>query len=576
MAPGTKEALVTILVALTLLAFAPQGTGGGWEEDDQAFDGTGMARIGEVSSQDPLPQVESIAEEDGSDLAATFSFGLQDVNDSVTCQGAYVELRRIEGSLSTVVDSGHTDQQGTVLFSGLDNGTYLMRIETIDHQWVRVGDGTRYNDPNFHWETGPFQVDGDRNVEHHISDADRGAWALYQNVRDGASWLLERTGWQRSMVTVAWPEGDWPHSHGDAIHMPSEEEVPGVVWRRDMVLHEYGHCVHFATRGGDFPSGWGPDPHYIDSESSPGFALTEGWAQFFERAVDGEPLRSDGSSLESTTFADGPFGNGDRGDMDGFKVEGAVANLFWDMFDGVDPEDRLTGNIRGDHVDQRFDVLWDIMCHHVPEDINEIKRDWPYRDADFVAICHNARVPMELDPPSNPGAFSSSHEVGEGSLDSTVRLRWSGASDGGSGVLGYSILVNDDPYSLPDMVMDITGNVLVTGPLPPGTYYLHVRTVDQDGNWAEDAFTVGPFIILEGAVPVEDPVIPEGDPEKALAGLLIVLGVVSLALVLVVILDQGREPVPPAEPPVRSRTCPHCGAPDQGWQYCPRCGGRLR
>ena len=181
---------------------------------------------------------------------------------------------------------------------------------------------------------------------------------------------------------------------------------------------------------------------------------------------------------------------------------------------------------------------------------------------------------MELDPPSNPDSFSSSHTIGEGSMDSTISVIWSGAWDSGSGVLGYSILISTDTNATPDLVMDLTAGSYTTSPLSPGTYYIHIRTVDRDGNWAEDAYTIGPFVISEGAVPVDDMLFPEGDLGKAFLGLLIVLAVVVSLLMLVIFLDKkGARPQPPAPVP---NNCPYCGRFDHGGQFCPYCGGRLR
>ncbi len=275
-----------------------------------------------------------------------------------------------------------------------------------------------------------------------------------------------------------WPNGDWP--------LPGErytasDEFSKTAYGEGTSPCKVCHCIHYELRGGSFPEGDGPDPHYIDSESSPGFAFTEGWAQFFEGAVDGDPQRTDGSSLESTLFADGSYGHGDIGDMDGMIVEGAVANVFWDIFDGTDASDRPAGSARGDFVDNEFSILWNIMYDHQPESLEDIKRAWPVRDMNVTAIFRNSRVPMELDTPKNPNSFTSSHVVGEGSLDSTISLTWSGASDLGSGVLGYSILLSNDANATPDKVMDLTAGSYTSFSLSPGTYYLHIRTVDRMG-----------------------------------------------------------------------------------------------
>ncbi len=507
-------------------------------------------------------------------ISVTFSYDLLDAQENAPCAGAYVQLRLNGMSSFNTIRSGHTDEGGKVTFSGLTAGTYMVRIETDDDRWVRVADGSKSISPTFYWNTQQFTASTQTDVEYRITDQTRGAWAVYSDIRDGGSWLNDHTGWERSQVTVVWPEGDWPHSHGDEIHMPSDEFLQDAIWRRDIALHEYAHCVHFELRGGSFPDGDGPDPHYIDSESSPGFAFTEGWAQFFERAVDGDPLRSDGTSLESTVFADSPYGHGDDGDMDGVIVEGAVANVLWDLYDGIDFSDRPSGSARGDFVDNEFSTLWNIMYDQQPESLEDIKRAWPVRDANVTAVFRNSRVPMELDPPSNPTSFISSHEVGEGSRDSTIHIIWSGAGDSGSGVLGYSVLISTDANATPDLVLDVTSGSYTTGSLSPGTYYFHIRTVDDDGNWAEDVYTIGPFLINEGATPLEDDLFQEGDLGQALLGLLIVLAVVVSLLMLVMFMDKkSARPQPPV--PV-SNNCPYCGRFDHGGQFCPYCGGRLR
>ena len=100
-----------------------------------------------------------------------------------------------------------------------------------------------------------------------------------------AQMIFDWTGWQRSKVTIRWPTESWPHSHGDYIDLPAKTTAG---WNHIVVQHEEGHSVMWALYG-SWPTGSGPSPHYIWSESSNGFAFVEGWAEFMECAVDNNP-----------------------------------------------------------------------------------------------------------------------------------------------------------------------------------------------------------------------------------------------------------------------------------------------
>lgn len=97
--------------------------------------------------------------------------------------------------------------------------------------------------------------------------------------------------------------------------------------------------------------------------------------------------------------------------------------------------------------------------------------------------------------PNNPTNYSSSPSTNTWTTDNTVNVSWSGASDSGSGIDGYSILWNNSSSSTPDTTKDTTGTSITSSGLSDGTWYLHVRAVDKAENWADGALHCGPFII---------------------------------------------------------------------------------
>jgi hypothetical protein len=101
-------------------------------------------------------------------------------------------------------------------------------------------------------------------------------------------------------------------------------------------------------------------------------------------------------------------------------------------------------------------------------------------------------------PPTNPTSLTSpSHAVNAWSKDTTVDVTWSGASDTGSGLDGYSILWDKAASTVPDAIKDVEETVSArTGPaLTNGSWYFHIRAVDNAGNWAAGAAHLGPFKI---------------------------------------------------------------------------------
>jgi hypothetical protein len=467
-------------------------------------------------------------------------------------------------------------------------------------------DGSAYS-----WSTGWNTHTGSTSLESNIGDSQRGAWAAYSAVREAFAWMDAQAGYRRDVVTVSWPDGDWPHSHGDEMHLPSSGDYANAVWDPETIFHEFGHCVQYAMLGDRFPEGDGPDPHYIYSESSPGFAFSEGWAQFLASAISGSPVReSDRTSLESTVYADGAFGyDGDSGDWDGSIVEGAVANVLWDIFDGASAADRPSFSSVGDGVDRQFRALWDTMLENQVESIDDVWASWEGKDAALQAVFYNARIRKDFNPPLNPDSFTSSHDLSVESKDSTVSVTLSGAWDDSGDVAGYSVLWDNSPTGMPDATIDVAGATVTSQPLSSGVdWYLHVRAVDDSGNCALSSYTVGPFRIAPGATPQGSSAqMPWWLPIAAAVFVAAVGTIAVLALVAGSKAKKERQRQAEAmraqqtyyqyagpqaycpqtqyqqgnaqqysQPGPQAPACQGCGRVDMGAPFCPYCGRRLR
>jgi hypothetical protein len=201
------------------------------------------------------------------------------------------------------------------------------------------------------------------------------AWVILDACLEERDWVYFRGGqnWQRSSkVDVRWPTNDGPYSTGNGIHMPSKTTK---AWDRFTVYHEYGHCVMYALYG-HFPSGSGPSPHYVVSESSGGFAISEGWAEFMEAAVENDPSRlaDVGQNIETNDW----YNYYDSTDMDGDIVEGSVASILWDIYDYYDTSDK-------DDMYFQFEEIFTVMRYDQPDNMHQFWNDWIVRWPDMAS-----------------------------------------------------------------------------------------------------------------------------------------------------------------------------------------------
>ncbi|QDV06000.1 Bacillopeptidase F precursor [Planctomycetes bacterium Poly30] len=88
---------------------------------------------------------------------------------------------------------------------------------------------------------------------------------------------------------------------------------------------------------------------------------------------------------------------------------------------------------------------------------------------------------------------STSHPVGVARCEQLTQVRFTGASDAHSGIDGYSIVWSTSPGTTPNTSVNTTSTT-VSRTNSPGSWYLHVRTIDRAGN-ASGTAHFGPFVV---------------------------------------------------------------------------------
>lgn len=181
-------------------------------------------------------------------------------------------------------------------------------------------------------------------------------------------------------------------------------------------------------------------------------------------------------------------------------TQAPITSVTFTMFDYYEENDQsCSGEQGGDdgsnwacqidtnELDDSNDELYDLAIDYEDEEGNS---NTAYHSD------NNDYFDIDNSPPQDPHVTSSSHSENTASQDNTIYLSLESADDSGSGVDGFSYSFTHESEDLPDEEKDIEEDVeaITSDELEDGSWYFHLRTRDNIGNWTSTVH-LGPFII---------------------------------------------------------------------------------
>ena len=250
--------------------------------------------------------------------------------------------------------------------------------------------------------------------------ANRGLGNILDSIIKTHAFFWNQVGWERQKpIQVIWPgSGKVSYYHASQFGGRVTREtltIAGGVdqWRSITMYHEYGHAAMMAAYGYNYnavPRGKYQGGHRLETVSDQGFAMSEGWAEFLEAAVDNRALNVTGRweeqfpNIETNSWWTGS-NDGSGENRDGGVVEGAVASILWDIFDTEDSID-LTPDEDDDELENRFDLLWKILIEDHPKTITDVGMGWRKRDFPQLAELEEIYATHHaLSKPNSPPEF---------------------------------------------------------------------------------------------------------------------------------------------------------------------------
>ena len=224
-----------------------------------------------------------------------------------------------------------------------------------------------------------------------------GVPGYFKAVRD---WFFGITEYARPLVNVLYPNSlfiiptTWP-GFNPLLHFIALPENWKAIAGESTIAHEYGHAIEHSIYGHVFPNppdypnydGTGNSEHVEFSQTSEGTAVQEGWAEFLECAYYQDASKVSLVGIPSYIFDDpnklfswaqhantdletNSWWMGDDQNVDpaisrnpdvslGNIVEGAMASILWDLWDGSND----------DSVNSRWNDIWTVFYNDKPTSI---------------------------------------------------------------------------------------------------------------------------------------------------------------------------------------------------------------
>jgi hypothetical protein len=311
-------------------------------------------------------------------------------------------------------------------------------------------------------------------------------------------------------LLISWPDSDWPHYNSiwETIYIPEFKQ-----WYEGTICHEYGHHWQqdfteidgsdYCNTGGRCDDPAGDCRHCPWCEETTGDALREGFPDWISNAVTASWPSSYGFSaiFEYDWESVDECGWNDLDEFDDpWKTEGNIAAFLQDLVDDDNDADPNALPGGADVVTWSAARILSTQASYDPTTpaglIARLQSRYPEsRDAIWMAAANARFNGLDTQAPSAlSGLASNSHATSGDSPDGTVELVWNAASDGDSGINGYSVRVGTVAGLIPDVVIETTTTAWTSDDLEPGTYWFTVRAVDRAVNAGAHA-SFGPVTI---------------------------------------------------------------------------------
>jgi len=434
-------------------------------------------------------------------------------SDGVTigADGVWVRIYDEDVFVDDLLASGTTDAYGYYDFTidtsdaGETNPDLYVRFDANNSE-VTVKDASSGN--VYAWQSATYDnyggSDWDRGWTQPADEAQHPALHILTDLTRDWRWDIGTVGYDEPHIDAHWPDGAtgaWYNSSG--IHISTERQ-----WREDTHAHEYGHhwmnsfstippfdycngicdnsptdCGHCIWCQEDGGAAWSEGfANWCADVKTRSYAGTYGIASQFFRSQ--ENLSTCGASYDDPTI-----------------TEGFLGALLRDIEDGTQDSHGVYGSWT-DALALGYDEIYVVADYDTPvspmDFLDNFKTRYPSYREDLWETARNCGYEIDTAIPAAPTNLTSpSHSTTGDSPDPTIDFTWTRAYDDASGVAGYGIYISGSP-GMPSSIQDI-GDVTsyTTDPLPPGTYFFNIRTVDRSGKWGSTYASHGPITIRE-------------------------------------------------------------------------------
>lgn len=255
------------------------------------------------------------------------------------------------------------------------------------------------------------------------------------------------------------------HGAGLFLYLPNVTIYQDDWWDVGIIAHEYSHAVMYSYYGNRLPPRGDYESHRFSQETDRGFAFMEGWAEFVQGVY---AMDRDGFDWTGSLHSSGVFQIEQYGDIFDFfgddhaAIEGNVAAVLWDIYDGPSTKDEEHGfsdgatiwfesnGVDDDNIHVGFQKIfnvikespdsiyefWDVYTNRYPEDTQELAQIYLSHELDA-----NVSSTVELVVSSAYGAPTPSG-TSSYNIESAVTASIESPDGGGSGVrhvcIGYT------------------------------------------------------------------------------------------------------------------------------------------